>query len=64
MIVGYSIPRHVLPKLKFYNFANNFRSTPDIFTLSFVNDCFERFLLIGGCHGYTYKDGDVDIFDF
>ena len=33
-------------KLKFYNFANNFRSTPDIFTLSFVNDCLERFLLI------------------
>ena len=33
-------------KLKFYSFANNFRSTPDIFTLSFVNDYFERFLLI------------------
>ena len=33
-------------KLKFYSFANNFRSTPDIFTLSFVNDNFERFLFI------------------
>jgi len=32
---------------KFYSsVANSFRSTPDIFTLSFVNDYFEIFLLI------------------
>ena len=33
-------------KLKFYSFANNFRSTPNIFALSFVNNYVERFLLI------------------
>ena len=37
--------RTVLTKIKIYSFAN-FRSTPDIFTLSFVNHCFERSLLI------------------
>ena len=33
-------------KLKFYSFAKNFRSTPNIFALSFVNNYFERFPLI------------------